>query len=355
MPGSRGVSRVKEKVFNRYTIPSTSSIRDAMCVIDANTEGFVLVRNPSLRVVGCVTDGDIRRGLIRGVGLGAGITSIMNRQFRSVNPSMGREAALEFMVSHSIRNLPVIDKKNRLVSIHFLDHLLGRKIKNNVAIIMCGGEGQRLRPITATLPKPMVRVAGRPILERLVMHLVGYGIRTVYLSVNYRADIITNHFGNGDRFGCQIHYLKEKKPLGTAGSLTLLIPPNREPIIVMNGDLVTQVDVGRLLSFHKAQDSFATVVSRSYTADIPFGVIHTEGNKFISIVEKPLAQCIVNAGIYVLNPSLLRLFPRGEPLGMTELLTELARRNKNVRVFRTNDEWIDVGRRMDLEIARGER
>jgi NDP-sugar pyrophosphorylase family protein len=231
--------------------------------------------------------------------------------------------------------------------------LLGTADKPNAAVIMAGGEGRRLRPLTDRVPKPMVQVAGRPILERIVLHLVGYGIKRIHISVNYLADVITEYFGDGSRFGCSITYLRESSPLGTGGPLSLLSEQPQHPLIVMNGDLVTQVDVSRLLQFHAREQAIATLAARHHQIEIPFGVVNQHENRLLALVEKPSPHYLINAGIYVFDPGVLPLVPARTFFPITALFEELLARKQRVAVYSIEEDWIDVGRRDELDRARG--
>ncbi len=210
---------------------------------------------------------------------------------------------------------------------------------------MAGGEGRRLRPLTDRTPKPMIRVAGRPMLERIVLLLVGHGIRHIYVAVNYMADAIVDHFGDGGRFGCRIEYLRETMAHGTGGALSLLPRPPSEPLIVMNGDLVTQVDIGRLLAFHAREGVAATLAARHYQTEIPYGVVAERAGRLHELVEKPTADYLINAGIYVLDPAVLSLVPKETFFPITDLFAKLLARQLPVAVYQVEEDWIDVGRR----------
>jgi NDP-sugar pyrophosphorylase family protein len=257
------------------------------------------------------------------------------------------------MKARSIRQVPVLDAERRLVGIHFLEALIGTTEKPNAAVIMAGGEGRRLRPFTDARPKPMMEVAGRPILERIVLHLVGYGIKRIFLSVNYLAHAIRDHFGDGERFGCAIEYLHEDEPLGSGGALSLLPPGIAHPLLVMNGDLVSQFDVARMLEQHGRDRAEATIAARHHQVDIPFGVLDVDGGHLVQLTEKPSAHYLINAGIYVLEPRLLAAIPRNRFYPMTDLFECLLKQGKRVSVYRLEEDWIDVGRREDWSRANG--
>src|SRR5688500_17268504 len=256
---SDGTTRVSlPPELEKLVVPPRCSIREVMQTITDNSREVALVVDADGCVVGVVTDGDIRRGLLRGLALEGPVSAVMTTNYIYVGADADRASVLDLMKARSIRHVPVVGRDRRLLGVHFLETLLGTTDKPNAAVVMAGGEGRRLRPLTDRLPKPMVPVAGRPILERIVLHLVGYGVKRIYISVNYMAEVITGHFGDGSRFGCAIEYLRETTPLGTGGPLSLLKERPKDPLVVMNGDLVTQVDISRLLQFHGRSHAAAT-------------------------------------------------------------------------------------------------
>lgn len=344
---------MKDEDLKRFIVRPGYTVRDAMRVINDNWRELALVADDDLRILGVITDGDIRRGLLDGLTMDSPAASLMTRQYVHVGPNADRAGVLDLMKARSIRQVPVLDAQRRLVGIHFLEALIGTTEKPNAAVIMAGGEGRRLRPYTDTRPKPMMEVAGRPILERIVLHLVGYGIKRIFISVNYLAHMIEDHFGDGARFGCTIDYLHEAQPLGSGGALSLLPPDIEHPLLVMNGDLVSQFDVSRLLDQHTHDRAEATLAARHHQVDIPFGVLDVDGTRLTRLTEKPSTHYLVNAGIYVLSPSLLDSIPRARFYPMTELFEALVREGRRVSVYRIEEDWIDVGRREDLSRANG--
>jgi NDP-sugar pyrophosphorylase family protein len=237
--------------------------------------------------------------------------------------------------------------------LHLLHEFLERTKRPNWAIVMAGGQGTRLRPLTESVPKPMLRVAGRPILERIVLHLVGVGIERIWLSVGYLGDVIEAHFGDGSAFGAQIGYLREDRPLGTAGALGLLPETPSEPLLLLNGDLVTTADLGALLDFHVAGGFAATVGFRRYLHTIPFGCIERDGDRLEALDEKPTIEREVNTGIYGLDPSVVALVHRGQPASMPDVIGEALAAGLPVGAFEIEDDWVDVGQRDQLTRARG--
>jgi len=340
--------------LSRFVVRPDQTVRDAMRTITDNWRELAIVVEPGLRVVGVITDGDIRRGLLNSLTLESPAAAVMTRDYIAVGPEADRAAVLDLMMSRSIRHVPVLDAERRLMGVHFLEALIGTTDKPNVAVIMAGGEGRRLRPLTDARPKPMMDVAGRPILERIVLHLVGYGIKRIYIAVNYLAHVIEAHFGDGGRFGCEIAYLREDRPLGSGGALSLLPKGHSHPLIVMNGDLVSRFDVSRLLEQHAREGVAATVAARDHRVDIPFGVIDAHGRRLQALTEKPSAHFLINAGIYVLDPALLGEIPAGQFFPIPRLFDRLLAQGRPVGVYRIEEDWIDVGRREDLSRANGE-
>jgi NDP-sugar pyrophosphorylase family protein len=222
----------------------------------------------------------------------------------------------------------------------------------NRVVILAGGKGTRLHPITEQVPKPMVTVAGRPILERLILHLVSCGLSRFTISINYLGHLIEEHFGDGSRLGCEIDYLRESEPLGTGGPLSLL-PPPALPVVVLNGDLITQCDVGDLLDFHERGGFIATLGIRPYTVEVPFGVAEVEGGRLLSLREKPTERTLINAGIYVLSPVAVAAVPAGKEYPITALFESLLAEGKPVGAHVLEAEWLDVGRHDELRRARG--
>lgn len=336
--------------FAQCCVSLSRTLLDAMRVIEQGGVGIALVLDASGRLVGMLTDGDIRRGLLGGASLESPLEPHVRRRFTSVTPSSGRAEVLDLMQSLVIHQVPVVDESGRVVGLHLLHELLGGVERPHWAVVMAGGRGTRLGPLTESIPKPMVRVAGRPILERLVLHLVGFGIRRIFLSVNYLADVISGYFGDGSKFGCRIEYLQESEPLGTGGALSLLKETPSSPLVVLNGDLVTQANLADMLDFHARGRFVATMGVRQYTHQVPFGCVEQEGGRIIGLDEKPIIDRSVNAGIYVLEPSLLARVPKTS-YPITALFEECLRKREPVGAFEIRDDWLDVGQRDQLKQA----
>lgn len=332
-----------------------ATMAEAMHSLDVSMSQIVLVLDDSDRLLGTLTDGDIRRALLAGASLEAPVRSHANQDCFTVPEETGRADVLELMQARQIAQVPVLDRDRRVVGLHLLYELITAIERPNWAVVMAGGKGTRLGELTDTVPKPMLPVAGRPILERIILHLVGSGIRRIYLSVNYLADVIEAHFRDGHRFGCQIEYLREEEPLGTGGSLALL-PGGRDrpvdPLLVMNGDLVTQANVGRIIDYHERGDHALTMAVRKYYHQIPYGCVNVDGDVLVGFAEKPTTIQLINAGIYVVDPDCLDLLPAAEPTSMPDLIGRIQASGRTVRVFEIDDDWIDVGRRDQLDQAR---
>lgn len=331
-----------------------ATIREAMTTIQKGSIEIALVVDTSGKLLGTVTDGDIRRALLGGAGLDDLVEPFSGHLFTRVGLGTGRAEVLDLMRARVLRQIPVVDAEGRLVGLHLLRELVGGMDRPNWAVIMAGGRGERLRPITDALPKPMVQVAGRPILERLVLHLVGFGVRKIYISLYYKGEIIEGHFGDGSDFGCEIGYLREAEPLGTGGALSLLPGIPEDPLLVMNGDLLTEVDLGAMFQFHGIGRHALTVGLREYTHTIPYGVARVEGDVLTGIKEKPTQTWLANTGLYVLEPRVVARIPGGTMYHLTEAIDESLRLGESVGAYRIEEDWMDIGRRVDLQRARGD-
>jgi len=340
-------------MLSKFVIPETATIRDAMSAINDNFREVVLVQNGAGAIIGVITDGDIRRGLLAGLSMEASAASVMSRKFISVGQGAARAEVIDLMKALRIRQLPIITSAGSLLGIHFLEEIITPATVDNIAVIMAGGRGSRLRPITEKCPKPMVPVAGRPILEWIVLHLVGSGIRRIFLAINYLGHIVEEHFGDGTRFGCRIDYLREDKELGTGGALGLLRITPEEPILVLNGDQLTRIDVQRFIERHRESGAAATMAVGSYQHEVPFGVVHEAGGYVTHLEEKPSLTMLVNRGMYVLEPSVLSAVPPDTFFPITELFERLIQSGRSVAVYLSDEDWLDVARPADLRKAHG--
>lgn len=348
-------SHYAKRSIERAIVRETATVREALQSLDASSCQVVLVTGDDGRVVGLMTDGDLRRALLRGVELDDSFRPFLRTSFTSVGPEARRADVLDLMQARRISEVPILDARGAVLGLHLMHDIIGRPLRENWAIVMAGGRGTRLAPLTDSLPKPMIPVAGRPILERIVLQLVSAGISRIFLSVHYLGHLIEEHFGNGERFGCRIDYLRESHPMGTAGALTLLPESPHRAVVVMNGDLMTQADIGSLLDFHESGGHAATVAVRRYFHTVPFGCMDLDGHVVRGMEEKPTLQKIVNAGIYVVEPELIQTMKPDTPATMPELLSLAMGSKRRVAAWELEDDWIDVGQREQLEKARGER
>ena len=325
-----------------------------METIDRASLQIALVIDSAEHLLGTVTDGDIRRGLLRGADLSSSVDSVMNAKPLTAPQGISRLELLELLRRHDVRHLPLVDDTGKLVGLEGDTELYEGAEKANWVILMAGGFGQRLRPLTADVPKPLLPAGDRPLLEIIIDRFIVQGFRNFFISVNYRADLVEAHFGDGAKFGVQIRYLREAEPLGTAGAIGLLPDRPTLPFIVMNGDLLTTINFEKLVEFHQQHSADLTLCVRRYSHQIPYGVAEIRDDHVISITEKPSHECFISGGIYVLNP---RLFDRLQPLGhidMPDLMRELIADSRRVTAFPVTEYWIDIGRIEDLERARRE-
>ncbi len=339
----------------KYFISAKANIREAIDSIDQGAVQIALVVDAEQRLLGTVTDGDIRRGLLKGETLDSPVERVMHREFRFVQEGIEEEQeVLAMMRREVLHQIPMLDSQGRVVRLFLLEDLLKRKTLPNKVVIMAGGEGKRLRPLTKTCPKPMLPVQGKPMLEILLERCKEAGLVKFYFSVNYLKQQIIDHFGDGSRWGVDIHYLKETQPLGTAGALSLLPEIPEDPVLVLNGDVLTQVPFPALLRFHQEHQAVATICVREHETVIPYGVVRTEGTLMVALEEKPTLTNYVNAGVYVLSPQVWKHLNREEACDMPELLESLQQSNQPIHVFPIHEYWLDVGHLETLERAHQE-
>jgi dTDP-glucose pyrophosphorylase/predicted transcriptional regulator len=335
--------------MDKYSISPYSSILDALRAIDDSAIAVAVVCEEDGTALGVLTDGNLRRALIGGADLLSSIEPYVSRDFISV----ARSDVLELMQAHLIEQVPILDDSRKLIGIHTLHSILGAELKPNWAVIMAGGKGTRLGKLTDKTPKPMLKVAGKPILERLVLHLISYGIRRIFLSVNHLSDVIEDHFGDGSEWGCQISYLYEDTPLGSGGALSLLPELPKCPLILLNGDLVFEGNISQLLSFHEKGDYFATMGVRSYSHEIPFGCVETVNRRITKLEEKPLLTKTINGGVYVFSPKALETVPKATFFPVTKIFEEALESGTPCGAYFLEGNWIDVGVPEQLDRARG--
>lgn len=335
-------------------IPSNASFRKAIEIIDASTLQVGLIIDDQNRLLGMLTDGTIRRAILDGVSMQEGVKNVMFTKFTHASVHQDKESILALMKKKEIRHIPVLDENGALHDLKVLIDLLGAEKKENIVVLMAGGLGTRLMPLTENCPKPLLKVGEKPILETILKSFKDQGFYQFYLSVNYCSEMIKNYFGDGSKWDVEISYLQEDKPLGTAGALSLLSEKPDRPFFVMNGDLLTKIDFERLLEFHVEHQAKGTMCVRQYDYQIPYGVVRFDGVDLLEMEEKPVHKYFVNAGIYMLSPETLDFIPRGQFFDMPSLF-EIVKQNKGkAAVFPIREYWMDIGQVKDFEQANGE-
>jgi dTDP-glucose pyrophosphorylase/predicted transcriptional regulator len=332
----------------------SDSIREAMQHIDESGLQIAVVADEDNHLQGVVTDGDIRRGILEGIDLNRSVQKVMNDAPITAHPQEDKQSLIDRMQARRIRQIPLVDDEGRVVSIEVLDDLLQPERRSNPVVIMAGGLGTRLRPLTEDCPKPLLEVGGQPILETIIEGFIAHGFQRFYLSVNYKSGMIEDYFGDGIDWGVDITYLHEEQRLGTAGPLSLLPERPDESLIVMNGDLLTKLNFVHLLDYHRDHDSIATMCVREHETQVPYGIIETDDQHMTGIEEKPTQRYFVNAGIYVLEPEALGLVPENEFFDMTKLFEEVIDRGADAAVFPVREYWQDIGRQEDLHRAKSD-
>lgn len=324
-------------------VPETALIEDAIRVVEASDVKVALVVDSSGRLIGTVTDGDIRRGMLRGVTSKAVVSEIMNKNPRTMAADATPEELLAAMRRERVTCMPIVDGQGSIVDIESLYRLEDRREYDNCVVIMAGGLGRRLSPLTDECPKPMLQVGGQPILETIIRQCVYQGFREFFVSINYKAATVREYFGDGEKLGATIRYIEEEQPLGTAGALALLpIKPDR-PFLVINGDILTNINFHHMVTYHDEHTAAATVAVREYDVQIPYGIVKVENNVIREIQEKPVRTFLINAGIYVLSPEMLDLIPNDHAFDMPDLLSEAYARDMMVLAFPLREYWLDIG------------
>ena len=337
-----------------YLVRPDASLREVIEIIDRGAAQIALVADAENKLLGVITDGDIRRAMLRNESLLSLAENIMFRDFRALPRDATEDQALAFMRRETLHQIPALDEQGRVIRLFLMEELIKPKRRTNPVVIMAGGEGKRLRPLTERCPKPMLRVGGKPLLEIILEQCIEAGFQHFYLSVNYLKKQIQDYFGDGARWDVRIEYLEETQPLGTGGALSLLQQKPKGPMLVLNGDVLTRVDYGRLLRFHDEQQAAATLCVREYATQIPYGVVRMDDLHVLTLEEKPVISNYVNAGIYLLDPALFDLVPQNQFFDMPTLLEKAMQHQHRVSAFPIHEYWLDVGHPETLERALGE-
>lgn len=351
MTALTNVPEASSDYWEKALIPETATIGQAIRNLDESALQISLVTSAEGTLLGTITDGDIRRGLLRGLDMNSPIDSIIHREPLVVPPQFGRDTVLQIMQANGIRQIPVVDGSHKVVGLHTLKMIFTQVTRPNLMVIMAGGQGTRLRPHTENCPKPMLQVGGKPMLEHIIERAKMEGFQHFVLAIYYLGHMIEDYFGDGSRWQVRIDYLREELPLGTAGALGLLNPRPDAPFIVSNGDVLTDIRYADLLDFHCRHGATATMAVRQHEWQHPFGVVHTNGVDIIGFEEKPISRSHINAGVYVLEPSVLDALSAGEHCDMPTLFGRLQERAERTIVYPMHEPWLDVGRADDLERA----
>jgi dTDP-glucose pyrophosphorylase len=319
------------------------SLEHVIKVIHKGGCRIALVTDKANKLLGTVTDGDIRRALIGQMTMDVKVSLLMNKNPTKLNNGFSSRELLSIMTKKNLMHIPIVDSNNNLLGLETLQHLIEDPVHDNPVFIMAGGFGKRLYPLTKDIPKPLLKVGDKPILETIINRFIKYGFHNFYISTHFKSELIKDYFKNGDEYGVSIQYVYEESPLGTAGSLGLLPDtPNNLPIIVMNGDILTKVDFEDLLDFHSNNDADATMCVREYDFQVPYGVVNIDNHVVKKIKEKPTHRFFVNAGIYVLNKNLVSKLDGKSYMDMTSFLSTMLD-SLGVSAFPVHEYWLDIG------------
>ena len=342
------------KNIENIKLRENSTIKEALEIIDKGSMQIALVVDENDMLLGTLTDGDIRRGLLKGFDLSCSIEHIVFKTPTIAKISDTKEDILKIALSKKLHQIPIVDDFGKIVGIKEIEELVKPKDKINKVVLMVGGLGTRLRPLTETTPKPMLKVGNKPILQTIVEKFAEYGYTNIVMCVNYKSDIIQDYFKDGKEFGVNIEYILEEQRMGTAGALSLLKDKPNEPFFVMNGDLLTNVNFEHLHNYHIATNSMATMCVREYDFQVPYGVVNIKDSKIASIEEKPIHKFFVSAGIYMLSSEVLNYIPKNEFFDMPTLFEKLISLNKNTVSFPLREYWLDIGRMEEYKKANDE-
>ena len=338
--------------WKRACISVKATIGEAVQNLNASKLQISLVLSPDDILVGIVTDGDVRRGLLSGVTMKSPVSSIMKKDAMVVPDSMEQETVMKMMHMNKILQIPVVNEKSKVVGLHVWNEFSNTmSVKSNKMVIMAGGFGTRLRPHTEKCPKPMLLVHNKPILEHIILKARAEGFNEFILAIHYLGEMIEDYFGDGKKWEVNIEYIKESAPLGTSGALSLLKDVPTEPFIITNGDVLSDINYAHILEFHCGNSSMATMAIRQHESINPFGVVQIDGLNIVGFEEKPVLKVNVNAGVYVLSPEALDYIEKNSYFDMPSLFEKLRMDNKLIMAYPMHEEWMDIGRYSDLEKA----
>ena len=342
---------ISENEWSNCLISPSDSIKDAINSLIKSSLRIALVADQNLTLLGSITDGDIRRGLLRGLNLSSSVSEIMNRNPIVVTPSTMREDVLRLMSDNRLYQIPIIDGTKAIKGLHIWDDFESPPRRNNTIVIMAGGKGTRLLPLTKDTPKPMLSLGNKPILEHIIIRAKKEGFSDFIIAIHHLGKVIEDYFDDGSSLGVNVKYLREEQPLGTAGALNLIKPKPIEPVIVTNGDVITEVSYANILDFHIQNKSRATMAVQVHEARNPFGVVETQGIEITKYREKPIVRTLLNAGVYVLDPEVLGLVPNNTACDMPSLFEITRQKGMRTVACPIHEKWFDLGTPVDLENA----
>ena len=344
--------------LSAYCVRPETSLKDVIACLERNGQATALVVDAEGRLLDVITDGDIRRAILGGLELEAPVNTLSSRRIHSKYPQpvsapVGTDdtSLLRMMQEQSVRQIPVLDENGRVARLVFLRDLLPDETWPLQAVIMAGGYGKRMLPLTEHMPKPMLPVSDKPLLERIVQQLREAGIKRVNVTTHYKAEVIAQYFGDGREFGVEIQYINEDQPLGTAGALGFISGSDDDPLLIVNGDIVTRMNFRAMVDFHRDHQADMTVAARLHEVAIPYGVLETKGLEVTGISEKPVVRHFVSGGVYLLNKAMQRYVPKGQSFDMPDLIRTLIENGHRVVSFPIHEYWLDVGRHADYERA----
>ncbi|MBI3616069.1 MAG: nucleotidyltransferase family protein [Candidatus Omnitrophica bacterium] len=346
--------------LSQFCIDKEKILQEAITLVDRSRLGIVLVVDEERHLIGTITDGDVRRAMLAKFDMSQPLTALLERKARTVHAhpiaapaGADRSVYLNLLRTHGILHLPILDEMGQVTGLVTMQEFLPEQVLPLHAVVMAGGLGTRLHPLTEDTPKPMLRVGDRPLLEIIIRQLREAGIREVKITTHHKPEKIEAHFGDGKNFGVKLSYVEENQPLGTIGSLGLLEVP-QETTLVINGDILTRLDIRAMLAFHKEHKADLTVAVRHYDVKVPYGVIECEGPVVRKVSEKPVIGFFVNAGIYLLDPAVYQYIPCGQRFDMTDLIQRILKEGRPVISFPIREYWLDIGQHADYEEAQGQ-
>lgn len=338
--------------WKKILISPHTEIHGAIKIIDMHSLQIALVVDHNNKLLGTITDGDVRRGILKGIPLDHPVQEVMNKSPVTIPIIKDKKSILNILKINKLRHLPVVDDLGCVIGIERLDDLIQSSKNENWVLIMAGGLGKRLSPLTDKCPKPMLPIGDKPILELIVNNFIEQGFHRFCISISYKAQQIRDYFTDGSKWGAEIHYIHEEKMMGTAGSLSLFPIKTEKPIIVMNGDILTKLSINQLIGFHIEHQAQATIAVRSYDVQVPYGVVKVNKDRLIGFEEKPIYTSLVNAGIYVLNPEVINRIPKNSYFDMDQLFRIMLSNDELVSIFPIREYWIDIGTVKDFNRAK---